>query len=157
MPMKRRTFLGIIPAALATISSVCFARGAERQADALVFTLKNPMSRKSVENYRKAFGVLQEATGCTVFFLDHTMDVAVVGKKTFFDARTGSRGRVISKRTGEEVRELIQWCETETGLVSYFPLKPSCREHEGGAVLMQVEGGLRFEPLPCIDSRRQYL
>lgn len=154
MTIKRRTFLEIIPAALATISSVCFARGAERHADTLVFTLTKPMPRQSIENYRKAFGVLQEATGCTVFFVDPAMNVAVVGKRTFFDARSGDRGRVISKRTGEEVRELVQWCETETGLVLYFPVKPFRKEHEGGAVLMQVEGGLIFEPSPCIDSRR---
>lgn len=161
--MKRRTFLGLACATLAAVTNVCFAKGCETKPDVLVFTLKPADKRRftlhALKNYHAAFGQVEKATGCKVVVIDgHECECAVVGKRTFYSAKSGGRYRVRSRVTGEEIREFISWCETETGLVAYFPVPAPNPSMEGGTMLMQVEGGLIVEKLsddrnkgPCLQ------
>lgn len=150
--MKRRTFLGVASATLAAVTNVCFANGSEKKPDVLVFTLKPADKRRftlhTLKNFHAVFSEVAKATGCKVVVIDgHECECAVVGKRTFYSAKSGGRYRVCSRVTGEEIRELITWCETETGLVAYFPIPAPDQSMEGGTMLMQVEGGLIVEKI----------
>ncbi len=150
--MKRRTFLGVACATLAAVTNVCFAKGSEKKPDVLVFTLKPTEKRRftmhALNQFNAAFSEVANATGCKVVVIDgHECECAVVGKRTFYSAKSGGRYRVRSRVTGKEIREWITWCETETGLVAYFPIPAPDPSMEGGTMLMQVEGGLIVEPI----------
>lgn len=137
---------------LAAVTNVCFANGSDKKPDVLVFTLKTADKRRftsrALERFNSAFSEVAKATGCKVFVIDgHECECAVVGKRTFYSAKGGGRYRVRSRATGEEIREFITWCETETGLVAYFPVPAPDAAMEGGTMLMQVSGGLIVEPI----------
>ncbi len=139
-------------ATLAAVTNVCFANGSDKKPDVLVFTLRRADKRRfslhALRNFTDSFSEIAKSTGCKVVAIDgYECECAVVGKRTFYSAKSNPRCRVCSRETGEEIRELISWCETETGLVAYYPVPAPHRDMEGGTMLMQVPGGLIVEPI----------
>lgn len=135
---------------VAFIDSVCYAKGEPDKPDTLVFTIKPRngvgLTLHRMQMFRESAREVADATGCKIVVINgNEAECRVVGRKTFYSAKSRAKFRVRSKATGEEIRELIQWCETETGLIAYWPVPSRGPEHDGETLLMQIEGGLTVE------------